>query len=43
VLAVARAHHYLDENTLGEVEKFLHHPAEWSKAHGGVAEFKPAG
>lgn len=28
--------------TLAEVETFLHAPAAWSTAHGGIAEFKPA-
>jgi orotate phosphoribosyltransferase len=43
VLDVAREMNYLDAATLAEVEKFLHAPAAWSSAHGGIAEFKPAG
>jgi len=39
VLAVAKKYQYFDSNTLGEVEKFLHQPGEWSAAHGGVATF----
>jgi len=39
VLAVAKKHQYFDSNTLGEVEKFLHQPGEWSASHGGVATF----
>jgi orotate phosphoribosyltransferase len=42
VLAVARANQYFEAATLDEVEKFLHQPAEWSAAHGGISEFKPA-
>ena len=36
VLKVARAGTVFDAATLDEVEKFLHAPAEWSKAHGGI-------
>jgi orotate phosphoribosyltransferase len=39
VLKVARRTKYLPDATLDEVEKFLHAPAEWSAAHGGVSEF----
>ncbi len=39
VLAVAKKHAYFDARTLAEVETFLHQPAEWSAAHGGVARF----
>jgi len=39
VLAVAKKYQYFDSNTLGEVEKFLHQPGEWSATHGGVATF----
>lgn len=35
VLAVAREKNYFDTATLDEVEKFLHAPDQWSKAHGG--------
>ena len=36
VLKIARAEKTFDSVTLDEVEKFLHGPAEWSKAHGGI-------
>ena len=36
VLDAARRHGYFDATTLGEVEKFLHAPVEWSVAHGGA-------
>ena len=36
VLRIARAEKTFDDATLDEVEKFLHGPAEWSKAHGGI-------
>ncbi len=36
VLRIARAEKTFDSATLDEVEKFLHGPAEWSKAHGGI-------
>jgi orotate phosphoribosyltransferase len=42
VLDVARSDAYFPAATLDEVEKFLHQPAAWSAAHGGIAEFKPA-
>ncbi len=38
VLAVAKASGKFDAKMLGEVESFMHDPAGWSKAHGGVAE-----
>ncbi|HTQ81659.1 MAG TPA: orotate phosphoribosyltransferase [Pseudolabrys sp.] len=38
VLAVAKASDKFDPKMLAEVEKFMHDPAGWSKAHGGVAE-----
>ena len=39
VLEAAREAGHFDENTLDEVEKFLHDPESWSAAHGGrVAE-----
>jgi orotate phosphoribosyltransferase len=41
VLEVARTDQYFAPDILAEVETFLHHPAAWSAAHGGVAEFKP--
>ena len=37
VLEAARKYDYFDTRTLAEVEQFLHHPAEWSAAHGGTA------
>ena len=36
VLRIARTEKTFDVATLDEVEKFLHGPAEWSKAHGGI-------
>jgi orotate phosphoribosyltransferase len=38
VLAVAKASGKFDPKMLAEVEKFMHDPASWSKAHGGVAD-----
>jgi orotate phosphoribosyltransferase len=38
VLNVAKASGKFDAKMLAEVEKFIHDPAGWSKAHGGVAE-----
>jgi orotate phosphoribosyltransferase len=43
VLAVARANQYFEAATLDAVEAFLNAPAAWSAAHGGIADFKPAG
>jgi orotate phosphoribosyltransferase len=37
VLRVAKEAGYFEARTLDEVEKFLHAPAQWSAAHGGVA------
>jgi orotate phosphoribosyltransferase len=37
VLAVAKASGKFDASKLAEVEKFMHDPAGWSKAHGGAA------
>jgi orotate phosphoribosyltransferase len=37
VLAAARASGRFDAEKLAEVERFMHDPAGWSKAHGGVA------
>src|SRR5690349_19897106 len=42
VLAVAKKDRYLEATQLAEVERFLHEPAQWSAAHGGVSAF-PAG
>ena len=38
VLAVAKASGKFDAKMLSDVESFMHDPAAWSKAHGGVAE-----
>jgi orotate phosphoribosyltransferase len=38
VLEFAKASGQFDPIKLAEIEKFLHDPAGWSKAHGGVAE-----
>jgi orotate phosphoribosyltransferase len=38
LLAVAKASGQFESKMLAEVEKFMHDPAGWSKAHGGVAE-----
>jgi orotate phosphoribosyltransferase len=38
VLAVAQRSGQFEPKMLAEVEKFIHDPAGWSKAHGGVAE-----
>ena len=40
VIAVAKASDRFEPKMLAEVEKFMHDPAGWSKAHGGIA--KPA-
>jgi orotate phosphoribosyltransferase len=40
VLAVVKKDRYLEPAQIEEIEKFLHGPAKWSAAHGGVA--KPA-
>jgi orotate phosphoribosyltransferase len=37
VLAIAKASGKFDAAKLAEVEKFMHDPGGWSKAHGGVA------
>jgi orotate phosphoribosyltransferase len=37
ILAVAKASNKFDPKMLAEVEKFMHDPAGWSQAHGGVA------
>lgn len=37
VLAVVKHEGYLPEAQVGEVEKFLNSPAQWSAAHGGAA------
>jgi len=38
VLAVAKASGKFESKMLAEVEQFMHDPAGWSKAHGGIAE-----
>ncbi len=38
VLAVAKAGGKFEASKLAEVEKFMHDPAGWSKAHGGKAD-----
>ena len=42
VLALVKKGGYLKAQQISEVEKFLHEPAKWSAAHGGVAT-RPAG
>jgi orotate phosphoribosyltransferase len=42
VLAVVKKGGYLPSAQVAEVEKFLHAPAEWSAAHGGVSSFPSA-
>lgn len=42
VLDVAKTEAYFPPSVLSEVEKFLHTPAAWSAAHGGISEFNPA-
>ena len=37
ILDVAKTAKKFDPKTLAEAEKFMHDPAGWSKAHGGVA------
>ncbi len=38
VLAVSKEQGHFDSHTLDEVEKFLHAPIEWSRAHGGTTD-----
>ena len=38
VLAAAKASGQFDAAKVAEVEKFMHDPAAWSKAHGGVSQ-----
>ena len=40
VLTVVKKGGYLQPAQIAEVEKFLHEPAKWSAAHGGVSSFK---
>jgi len=42
VLKVVKKGGYLQSQQIAEVEKFLHEPAKWSAAHGGVSSF-PSG
>jgi orotate phosphoribosyltransferase len=42
VLAVVKKGGYLETKQIAEVEKFLHEPAPWSAAHGGVSSFPSA-
>jgi orotate phosphoribosyltransferase len=42
VLAVAKESGHFDPGILAEVESFLHDPAPWSAAHGGISEFGKA-
>jgi orotate phosphoribosyltransferase len=42
VLDVVKKGAYLPSGQIAEVEKFLHEPAKWSAAHGGVSSF-PSG
>ena len=37
VLKIAKKNNYFDTGTIGEVEKFLHNPMDWSAAHGGAS------
>ncbi len=37
VLKVAKEFNYFDKDSIGEVEKFLHQPTDWSAAHGGAS------
>jgi orotate phosphoribosyltransferase len=39
VLQAAKESGHFDPGVLAEVERFLHKPAEWSAAHGGIAAF----
>src|ERR1700704_3901758 len=39
VLAVVKKDAYLKAAQISEVEKFMHAPAQWSAAHGGVSAF----
>lgn len=39
ILNICKKENYFDTKSLGEVEKFLNNPVEWSAAHGGVSEY----
>jgi orotate phosphoribosyltransferase len=42
VLEAAKVSGHFDSRVLSEVENFMHEPAAWSAAHGGIAEFGTA-
>ena len=42
VLGVAKESGHFDPKVLAEVESFLHEPARWSAAHGGIADYPQA-
>lgn len=42
VLAVGRDSGHLDAGAVAEMEAFLANPAQWSSAHGGISDMKPA-
>jgi orotate phosphoribosyltransferase len=42
VLAVAKESGHFDPKILAEVESFLHEPAKWSAAHGGISDYPQA-
>ena len=39
ILNVCKKENYFDTKSLGEVEKFLNNPVEWSGAHGGISTY----
>jgi orotate phosphoribosyltransferase len=43
VLKVAKRSGHFEPKVLAEVEKFLHEPAKWSAAHGGISDFGAKG
>jgi len=43
VLKVAKASGHFEARVLDQVEKFLHEPAQWSAANGGISEFGQKG
>ena len=42
VLSVAKESGHFDPKVLAEVESFLHEPAKWSAAHGGISDYPQA-
>ena len=42
ILSVVKKGGYLGAEQIAEVESFLHAPAKWSAAHGGVSSFPAA-